>query len=245
MLTSRPEGTLEAALRTYFRPEASRRLTTRLRAGLQEVSPVRQARRLESLVARLDVEASARGVVRLGLRRPGMRGRVVGGRHAGLAITELREFLGGRRSFFSVPVDLAGAGAFQARVLAAAGRIPFGEVTSYAELATRIGHPRAARAVGNALAANPVPIIVPCHRVIRGDGTWGHYAFGPALKTRLLGLERRTPALVGCSTTRIVCRRGCPHEQRMGEDRRVVFASVADAVGVGYRTCRSCRPPRR
>jgi O-6-methylguanine DNA methyltransferase len=131
---------------------------------------------------------------------------------------------------------------FQAKVLAAADQVPFGEVTSYAELARRIGHPRAARAVGNALGANPVPIFLPCHRIVRGDGTWGHYAFGGALKTRLLELERATPALVGCATTRILCRRGCAHEQRIAERNRIVFASVADAVGVGYRACRTCRP---
>ena len=87
-----------------------------------------------------------------------------------------------------------------------------------------------------------MPVIVPCHRVIRGDGSWGHYAFGGEMKTRLLALERATPALVGCASTRIVCRRGCPHEQRVGEANRVVFASVPDARSVGYRPCRACRP---
>jgi O-6-methylguanine DNA methyltransferase len=139
-------------------------------------------------------------------------------------------------------VDLAGLADFQARVLGEARRIPFGQVESYASLAGRVGHPRAARAVGNALGANPVPVLVPCHRVIRGDGTWGHYAFGAALKTRLLELERVTPLLVGDTGTRVVCRRGCPREQPLGEDRRVVFASVADAASVGYRPCPVCRP---
>ena len=133
-------------------------------------------------------------------------------------------------------------GDFQARVLASAKAIPYGDVRSYAQLAAGIGAPRAARAVGNALAANPVPLIVPCHRIVRGDGTWGNYALGPRLKTALLTLERRVPLLVGCVTTRIVCRRGCAHEQRIGEARRVVFASVGDARSVGYRPCRTCRP---
>jgi len=106
-----------------------------------------------------------------------------------------------------------------------------------------VGHPRAARAVGNALGANPVPVIVPCHRIVRGDGTWGHYAFGGAMKTQLLRLERTTPALIGCTSTRIVCRRGCAHEQRVQEANRIVFASVSDAASVGYRPCRVCRPP--
>jgi methylphosphotriester-DNA--protein-cysteine methyltransferase len=68
--------------------------------------------------------------------------------------------------------------------------------------------------------------------------------FGGALKTRLLALERQTPALVGCATTRILCRRGCAHEQRIAEPNRIVFATVGDAVGVGYRPCRACRPDR-
>jgi hypothetical protein len=66
-----------------------------------------------------------------------------------------------------------------------------------------------------------VPVIVPCHRIIRGDGTWGHYAFGGEMKTQLLRLERSTPAIIGCTSTRIVCRRGCAHEQpRAGGEPR-------------------------
>ena len=163
-------------------------------------------------------------------------------RHVEQARAKLAEYLAGRRTFFTVPIDLGGVAEFQDQVLAEARRIPFGAVTSYAALARRIGHPSAARAVGNALGANPVPVLVPCHRVIRGDGTWGHYAFGAALKTRLLALERATPLLVGSTGTRIVCRHGCRNEQRVGENRRVVFATVGDAASVGYRPCEVCRP---
>jgi len=224
-------------LREYFAVPAPAGLDARLRAALRE-----EPRALEALIDRFHVEASERGVARLayGRGRDVTAGR--GRRHAEQARQELAEYLAGRRTFFTVPVDLAGVGEFQGRVLAAANRIPFGQVTSYSDLARRIGRPRAARAVGNALGANPVPVIVPCHRVIRGDGSWGHYAFGAALKTRLLELERTTPLLVGCASTRIVCRRGCAHEQRIGENGRVVFASVADAAGVGYRPCKVCRP---
>jgi methylated-DNA-[protein]-cysteine S-methyltransferase len=224
-------------LREFFAVAAPAGLDTRLRQALRE-----EPRALEALIDRFHVEASERGVARLhyGRGRDVAAGR--GRRHAEQARQELAEYLAGRRTFFTVPVDLAGIGEFQDRVLTEANRIPFGEVTSYAELARRIGHPRAARAVGNALGANPVPVLVPCHRVIRGDGSWGHYAFGGALKTRLLALERGTPLLVGCASTRIVCRRGCAHEQRIGEQGRVVFASVADAAGVGYRPCKVCKP---
>jgi O-6-methylguanine DNA methyltransferase len=204
-----------------------------------------------ALAERFSIVATERGIARLELRRarpsgvhPAAPGRSDRGRDRLVdhARRELVEYLEGRRAFFSVPVDLAGIPEFQAGVLSEAARIPFGETRSYAELARRIGHPAAARAVGNALGANPVPIIVPCHRVIRGDGTWGHYAFGSALKTRLLTLERETPLYVGCASTRVVCRRGCRAEQRIREDGRVTFASVPDARSVGYRACRLCRP---
>jgi methylated-DNA-[protein]-cysteine S-methyltransferase len=192
---------------------------------------------------RFRIEANERGVQRVSYGTGGEQVTRGGRRHAARARQELGEYLEGRRAFFTVPVDLTGIGDFQARVLAEAVLIPYGVTTSYAELARRIGHPRASRAVGNALGANPVPLVIPCHRVIRGDGTWGHYAFGGRMKTSLLRLEHDTPALVGCTTTRIVCRRGCSHEQRMREDRRVVFASVEDAKSVGYRPCKVCQRP--
>jgi O-6-methylguanine DNA methyltransferase len=191
---------------------------------------------------RFHFEATERGICRLayGRGRDVATGR--GRRHVEQARAELTEYLAGRRTFFTVPVDLTGVAGFQGRVLAETRRIPFGVVSSYAALARRIGHPRAARAVGNALGANPVPMLVPCHRVIRVDGTWGRYAFGGTMKTRLLVLERITPLLVASTSTRIVCRRGCRNERRIVERRRVVFASVADATGLGYRPCRACRP---
>lgn len=155
---------------------------------------------------------------------------------------ELAEYLEGKRTFFSVPVDLSAVPPFQRAVFAVTRAIPFGEVRSYAWIAARIGRPGAARAVGTALGRNPVPLIVPCHRVLRTDGSAGGYLFGTGVKDRLLALERTTPTLIGCTSTRIVCRRGCSHEQRVGEDRRVVFASVREARVVGYRPCRVCRP---
>src|SRR3989441_8307103 len=230
---------IDVMLEDFFAPEAPRDLASRLLGGSR-------AKRvdLEALADRFRIEATERGVARL---RPGrgVHGASARARaHAERARRELREYLAGRRTFFTVAIDLGGVGEFQARVLAEALRVPFGEVDSYSALARRVGHPRAARAVGNALGANPVPVIVPCHRIVRGDGTWGHYAFGGAMKTQLLRLERTTPSLIGCTSTRIICRRGCAHEQRVGEANRVVFASVADAASVGYRPCRVCRPPR-
>lgn len=229
---------MDTALREFFADTpAPRGLARRLVGRLAGGPPT-----LAALTGRFRIEATDRGVLRLYPGRGVAAASARAQRHAAQAQEELGEYLAGRRAFFFVAVDLAGVAPFQARVLAEARRIPFGETESYAELARRIGRPRAARAVGNALGANPVPIIVPCHRVIRGDGSWGHYAFGGRMKTQLLALERATPALVGCTSTRIVCRRGCAHEQRVAEPNRVVFASVPDARSVGYRPCRVCRP---
>jgi methylated-DNA-[protein]-cysteine S-methyltransferase len=227
--------TLDTRLKEFFTPAVPPRLARRV---LGRLAPPPD---LSRLLGRFAIEASDRGVRRLAYRRGRDIATPRGRRHVERAREELGEYLGGQRTFFTVPIDLE-VPAFQARVLAAADRVPFGEVTSYAELAQRIGHPRAARAVGNALGANPVPIFRPCHRIVRGDGTWGHYAFGAALKTKLLALERATPALVGSATTHIVCRHGCAAEQRIADSNRIVFASVSDAADVGYRPCRRCRP---
>lgn len=104
---------------------------------------------------------------------------------------QLREYLSGRRTSFDLPVDLTSLGEFDRSVLRAASAIPCGEVVPYAELARRIGRPRAARAVGNALGRNPVAIVVPCHRVVRTDGSLGGYGGGVEWKERLLEMEGR------------------------------------------------------
>jgi methylated-DNA-[protein]-cysteine S-methyltransferase len=228
---------LDDLLAEFFSPAAvaPKGLATRL------VSPAARATRVAD-PARFHLEASDHGIRRLLYGRGrDTAASAAARRHLGQAREELTEYLAGVRTYFSVPVDLEGVGDFQARVLAQASRIPYGETRSYAELARDIGHPRASRAVGNALGANPVPIVVPCHRIIRGDGSWGHYAFGGAMKTGLLTLERATPALVGSATTHIVCRKGCAHEQRISERHRVVFASLDDARSVGYRACKVCQ----
>ncbi len=102
---------------------------------------------------------------------------------------ELREYFGGRRRRLTVPVDLAGVSPFQRRVLAAARRIPVGRVVSYGELARRIGQPGASRAVGQALGHNPIPIIIPCHRIVASGGGLGGYVGGVKAKRALLTLE--------------------------------------------------------
>jgi methylated-DNA-[protein]-cysteine S-methyltransferase len=104
---------------------------------------------------------------------------------------ELEEYFEGRRREFGLAIDLTLAGPFAARVLARTAQIPFGHVSTYGQVATDIGHARAARAVGNALGSNPVPIVVPCHRVVRGGGGMGGYTGGVHRKEHLLALEHR------------------------------------------------------
>jgi methylated-DNA-[protein]-cysteine S-methyltransferase len=108
---------------------------------------------------------------------------------------EMREYFGGMRDSFEIPVDLSFLTEFQQRVLVEARAIRFGQVVPYSELARRIGKPKAARAVGNALGSNPVAIVVPCHRVVRNDGGLGGYGGGVHYKERLLEIEGRADLL--------------------------------------------------
>ena len=103
------------------------------------------------------------------------------------AADALRRAIAGRR----VPLSLSDSGAspFHAAVWEAAARIPFGRVASYAQLAAAVGRPRAARAVGNAMGRNPLPILVPCHRVVGSDRTLGGFGGGLPLKKRMLAFE--------------------------------------------------------
>jgi O-6-methylguanine DNA methyltransferase len=109
----------------------------------------------------------------------------------GLAAVQLSEYFTARRREFQLPLDLRGT-AFQQKVWNALLEIPYGETRSYAALARSIGEPKAFRAVGAANGANPVAVIVPCHRVISSGGGLGGYGGGVALKKRLLALESGT-----------------------------------------------------
>jgi methylated-DNA-[protein]-cysteine S-methyltransferase len=115
---------------------------------------------------------------------------------------ELDEYFTKRRSRFELPVDLSALTAFQRRILGATRRVPFGELATYREVATRAGMPGAARAAGGALGANPIPIVVPCHRVVASDGTLGGYTGGLETKRYLLKLERGDAPAGGWPPTR-------------------------------------------
>jgi methylated-DNA-[protein]-cysteine S-methyltransferase len=102
---------------------------------------------------------------------------------------ELDEYFGGYRKEFDLPIDWSILRGFTLKVLRETARIDFGELRSYAEVATAAGSPRAVRAAGNALGANPMPVVVPCHRVIRTGGALGGYTGGVERKEFLLHLE--------------------------------------------------------
>jgi methylated-DNA-[protein]-cysteine S-methyltransferase len=102
---------------------------------------------------------------------------------------ELHEYFEGDRRTFDVRLDRSLLGPFAKKVLGRTARIPYGEVSTYAEVAKAAGSPRASRAAGNALASNPIPIVIPCHRVLRSGGGMGGYTGGLERKAQLLTLE--------------------------------------------------------
>lgn len=109
---------------------------------------------------------------------------------------ELDEYFEGRRRLFQTPLDWSLIGPFGTKVLSATAAIPYGSVLTYTDVAGKAGSPRGSRAAGNALGSNPIPIVIPCHRVLRTGGALGGYAGGLDRKRRLLELEGAlTPSL--------------------------------------------------
>ncbi|MCC7354491.1 MAG: methylated-DNA--[protein]-cysteine S-methyltransferase [Anaerolineae bacterium] len=194
-------------------PDPSRRAALRARLLAEYGATRNQPRHLPHAEERLDftvfatslgwvgVVISERGVVALNLPRPTLEAalaRVLAEYpHARLlpedevagVVLQIRQYLDGKRATFQVAIDLSGHTPFQLRVWETALGIPYGETRSYAWVAQQIGKPRAARAVGQALGANPVPMIVPCHRVLASDGSLGGYGGGLPMKERLLTME--------------------------------------------------------
>ncbi len=163
-------------------------------------------RTVDSPVGSLLLAATDRGLVRVAFAGEGhdavleMLARQVSPRilrapqRLDLAARELDEYFDGRRTGFDLAVDLRLAHGFRLEVLRHLREIGYGATESYAVVAAAAGSPRAVRAVGTACATNPVPVVVPCHRVVRSDGTPGAYRGGPEAKRTLLALEHRTLA---------------------------------------------------
>jgi methylated-DNA-[protein]-cysteine S-methyltransferase len=105
------------------------------------------------------------------------------------AAREIDEYFAGRRHEFDLPLDFSLSKGFRRMVLSHLSDIAYGHTASYAAVAAAAGNPKAVRAVGTACATNPLPVVVPCHRVIRSDGSFGGYAGGPEAKRALLALE--------------------------------------------------------
>jgi O-6-methylguanine DNA methyltransferase len=153
-----------------------------------------------------------------------------------------------------IDLDLRGHSGFEQDVWRKALEIPRGEVRPYGWVAAEIGRPKAVRAVGTALGHNPVPLIVPCHRVVRTDGTIGQYSLGgPGNKRTILRSEGLDPEAleslaargvryIGSDTTNVVCLPTCRHARRITDPHRVPFRSMRAAEDAGYRPCRVCRP---
>jgi O-6-methylguanine DNA methyltransferase len=153
-----------------------------------------------------------------------------------------------------IPLDLRGHSSFETDVWMKALEIPRGEVRPYGWIASEIGRPKAVRAVGTALGHNPVPLIVPCHRVVRSDGTLGQYSLGgPANKRALLasegldpdgleGLARAGIRYIGSDTTHVYCLPTCHNAKRITDRHRVFFRSAAAGISAGYHACQACRP---
>lgn len=148
------------------------------------------------------VAASERGLVAVqvggsredsieSLRRLGFTDLVFDSPRAARFLDEISAYLAGRRQDFDLPLDWSVLTPFQQQVLRATCEIPYGEVSTYGDLACRLGNPRAARAVGRAQATNPMPLVIPCHRVVGADGGLHGYGAGEGLPTKawLLRLE--------------------------------------------------------
>jgi O-6-methylguanine DNA methyltransferase len=168
-------------------------------------------------------------------------------------VAQLERFLGSRRG--APPrYDLRGTSEFERAVLAKAQEIPAGQVRPYAWVAGELGRPAAVRAVGAALGRNPIPVLIPCHRVVGSDGRLTGYAWGVPYKRTLLAAEgadpdelerlgRRGTRFYGSDTTGIYCYPTCHHARRTTPAHLVRFRGAGEAGRAGYRPCRVCRPP--
>jgi methylated-DNA-[protein]-cysteine S-methyltransferase len=166
------QGALDVAYRTVDSPVGTLLLAA-TGTGLVRVAYEREQfdRVLEALATRLSPRV---------LRAP---------HRLDVAARQLEEYFSGRRTAFDIPLDYALSAGFRQLVQRHLPQIPYGRTETYKEVATVVGNPKAVRAVGSACATNPLPVVVPCHRVLRTDGSLGGYIGGLDAKTALLTLE--------------------------------------------------------
>jgi methylated-DNA-[protein]-cysteine S-methyltransferase len=165
---------------------------------------------------------------------------------------EIARFLDGDRQALRSRIDLSLTnGEFEHAVLKALYEVPRGALLSYQGLGASVGAPRAARAVGNVMHNNPVPVYVPCHQVICSDGSIGNYGGGVETKIRLLRAEGFAigskhqlagDAVWGHRKSRIFCRPSCPAARRVDSANFMIFANHNAAAKSGMRPCKVCRP---
>jgi len=165
---------------------------------------------------------------------------------------EIRRFIAGDRTALKHDIDLSLVESdFKRRALTKLCKVPLGSVVTYQGLASAIGAPDGQRAIGNAMGSNPVPIYVPCHRVIKSDLSIGNYGGGVERKLKLLraegfavGTDLRVPAraVMGHQRTHIYCRPQCSAAQRADMGRCYIFADSERARSAGLRACKLCHP---
>ncbi|MEP6767649.1 MAG: methylated-DNA--[protein]-cysteine S-methyltransferase [Acidobacteriota bacterium] len=159
----------------------------------------------------------------------------------------------GSREEARLRFDLRGLTDFEGAVLRKALEIPAGQVRPYGWIAREIGRPEAGRAAGSALAKNPLPLLIPCHRVVRTDGRIGDYIFGSAVKRALLRSEGASPEeleelaasgirYLGSESGRYFCLPTCGGFEHLRRSNRVPFRSARQALEAGFLPCEDCRP---
>jgi methylated-DNA-[protein]-cysteine S-methyltransferase len=199
--TSHSDGDIFAAL-VEVDDETARRLHTRLVAAATEAGILDIAyRTIDTAVGALLLAATDRGLVRVAFAREdhdlvlerlakSISPRLLNApARLDVAAREIEEYFAGERSVFDLPLDLQLAHGFRRTVLQYLPEIGYGKTASYAAIAAAAGNPHAVRAAASACATNPLPIVVPCHRVVRSDGTIGGYVGGAVAKQTLLSLE--------------------------------------------------------
>ena len=169
-----------------------------------------------------------------------------------LVIAAIQRLLAGEpEDLRAVRLDWSAVPDLARRVYDLAREVAPGRVVTYGWLAHQLGDDADARAVGQALGANPFPIVVPCHRVIRSDGTIGNYGGGVENKLKLLRVEGfevgddlRLPqgAVMGHRTTKIFCNPDCSAAKRTDSSRQLIFADISHAQQAGLRACKLCNP---